>query len=248
MKLYNSIKKRVDRLLNVRFDKETGFYRHKRFGKWVFIRHPTHLAGDDGILWLCENLFFHHYLPKGDDVVVDLGAGYGDEALYVASKSPDVTYIGVEAQPVIFECLANTFRQVGEKFIASPYAITNAESVKFVSHFSYAAVGGIPEGYIDVPTMKWSNFLERYKIDKIDLFKMNIEGAEKEIIQGIDDFSFIKRFIISCHDFRANNGDGEWFRTKEVVTAALQENGYTVKPFTYGINFVDDWIYAERES
>jgi len=59
-------------------------------------------------------------LPKEDDVVVDLGAGYGDEALYIGSRSKDVTYIGVEVQPVIFECLASTFRTLGDKFIASP--------------------------------------------------------------------------------------------------------------------------------
>ena len=124
-------------------------------------------------------------------MVVDLGAGYGDEALYIAAKSKDVTYIGVEAQPVIFECLANTFRVFGDKFIASPYVITDAESVKFVSHFSYAAVGEIPEGYIDVPTMKWPDFLSRYNIDRIDLFKMNIEGAEKEILPGIKVLVFL---------------------------------------------------------
>lgn len=232
----------------VEFDKATGFYRHRRFGKYVYIRHRTHLERESDILWACENLFFHYYLPKNNDVVVDLGAGYGDEALYVADKSPNVAYIGVEAQPVIFECLANTFRQLGEKFIASPYAISDAESVKFVSHYSYAAVGGIPEGYIDVPTIKWVDFVKKYNIDQIDLFKMNIEGAEKEIVQGIDDFSFIKRFIISCHDFRANNGDGEWFRTKGAVIAKLKEEGYTIKSFDYGISFADDWIYAERKS
>ena len=233
-------------MLLVEFDKATGFYRHKRFGKYVYIRHPTHLAKESDILWSCENLFFHHYLPQNGDVVVDLGAGYGDEAIYVATKSPDVKYIGVEAQPVIFECLANTFRQLGDNFIASPYAITDADSVKFVSHYSYAAVGGIPEGYIDVPTITWSDFIRRYGIDRIDLFKMNIEGAEKEIVQGIDDFSLIKRFVISCHDFRANNGDGEWFRTRDVVTAVLKENGYLIKSYNYGIDFADDWIYAER--
>ena len=102
MKLYNSIKKRIDRLFQVRFDKETGFYKHKRFGKYVYIRHPTHLAKESDILWVCDNLFFHYYLPKDDDIVVDLGAGYGDEAIYISQKSPNVSYIGVEAQPVIF--------------------------------------------------------------------------------------------------------------------------------------------------
>jgi len=52
--------------------------------------------------------------------------------------------------------------------------IIDAEFVKFVSHFSYAAVGEIPEGYIDVPTINWADFVARYKVDRIDLFKMNI--------------------------------------------------------------------------
>ena len=233
--------------MQVEFDKSTGFYRHKRFGKFVYIRHPTHLAKESDILWVCENLFFHHYLPKQDDVVVDLGAGYGDEAIYVAQKSPGVTYIGVEAQPVIYECLANTFRQLGDGYIASPYVITDADSVKFVSHYSYAAVGEIPQGYIDVPTLKWSEFLQKHQLNKIDLFKMNIESAEKEVLESILDFSQIKRFIISCHDFRADNGDGEWYRTKTVVTKILKDNGYSIKTFNYGIGFADDWVYAERD-
>lgn len=75
---------------------------------------------------------------------------------------------------------------------------------------------------------------------------MNIEGAERDILNAIQDFSIIKRFIISCHDFRANNGDGERYRTKELVLKKLKENGYVVKTFNYGIDFADDWIYAER--
>lgn len=246
MKLINSITKRLDRWLKVEFDKESGFYKHKRFGKYVYIRHPGHIAKESDILWVCENLFFKHYLPSGDDVVVDLGAGYGDEAIYVYERSPGVTYIAVEAQPVIYECLCNTFRWLGKKFIASPFVITGSGPVRFVSHFSYASVGDIPEGYIDIPTLSWHDFLDRYSIERIDLMKMNIEGAEKEILQAIDDFSIIRRFAISCHDFRANAGDGEWFRTKSVVTRTLQENGYRIKPYNYGIDFADDWVYAER--
>ena len=157
-----------------------------------------------------------------------------------------VRYIGVEPQPVIYECLANTFRKLGDGFTASPYVVSNRDTVKFTSWFSYASVGEIPEGYIEVPTMNWESFLQYYDIDRIDLFKMNIEGAEKEIIQQITDFSFIKRFVISCHDFRANNNEGEWYRTKDVVVSRLKENGYTIKTFKYGVSWADDWIFAER--
>ena len=63
---------------------------------------------------------------------------------------------------------------------------------------------------------------------------------------NITDFSIIKRFIISCHDFRAENGEGEWYRTKDVVTKILERNGFKIKVFKYSISWADDWIYAER--
>lgn len=246
MGLLKSIDKRYDWLVRVSFDRKTGFYRYKRFGYNIYIRQPRHYLKERDLLWTCENLFYKHYLPASGDVVIDLGAGYGEESAYVAKKTTGVRYIGVEAQPVIYECLANTYRDLGKNFIASPYVITEADSVKFVSHYSYASVGEIPEGYIDVPTIKWQDFLLKYNIDKIDLLKMNIEGAEKEIMHSIKDFSIVKRFAISCHDFRANNNEGEWFRTKDIVVKVLEDNGYKLKTFNYGINWADDWIYAER--
>ena len=247
MGFYKSIKKRIDWLTQVSFDKRTGFYTYSRFGKKIYIRYPRHYLAEKWNVWNCQNLVYKHYLPTAGDLVVDLGAGYGEEALYLSRYSKGFRYIGVEAQPVIYECLANTFNDAGEGFIASPYVITDADMVKFVSQRSYAAVGAAPKAYIEVPTISWDRFLERYQISQIDLFKMNIEGAEKDVIQGITDFGIIKRFIISCHDFRANNNEGEWYRSKETVTRVLTENGYKLKRFEYGINWADDWIYAERK-
>lgn len=77
---------------------------------------------------------------------------------------------------------------------------------------------------------------------------MNIEGAEKPLIESITDFSIIKRFIISCHDFRANNNEGEFYRTKSDVITKLKDNGYTIKTFELGISWADDWIFASRDS
>jgi FkbM family methyltransferase len=245
MGLAKSVKKRIDWAKNVKFDNRTGFFRYLKYGHQLYIRHPRHFVRDDVTDWVCEKVFFRYYLPGNNDVVVDLGAGYGDEALYLAQRSPGVRYIGVEPQPVIYECLANTFRGLGANFVASPYVITERPSVRFVSQFSYASVGEIPDGYIDVPTMEWATFLQHYGIEKIDLFKMNIEGAEREMMQMIPDFSLISRFVISCHDFRADR-EGEYYRTKETVVSTLKQHGYRVKTFSYGVNWADDYIYAER--
>lgn len=80
-------------------------------------------------------------------------------------------YIGVEAQPVIYGCLANTFNDAGDEFIATPYVITDRDMVKFVSQRSYAAVGEIPKAYIEVPTISWDNFLKRYDIKQYRFIK-----------------------------------------------------------------------------
>jgi FkbM family methyltransferase len=181
-------------------------------------------------------------------LVVDLGAGYGEEAIYLTrNANSGIRYIGVEAQPVIYECLANTFNDSNEDFIAVPFAISDKPSLKFVSQMSYASVGETPEAYVEVPTISWPDFLKRYQIDRIDLLKMNIEGAEKEVMKLITDFSIIKRLAISCHDFRADEGDGEWYRSKEIVTKILKDNGYSLKTVNLGIPYVDDWIFAEGE-
>lgn len=118
--------------------------------------------------------------------------------------------------------------------------------VKFASQRSYASVGETPRAYMEVPTVTWEQFVGRYEIGHIDLFKMNIEGAEKEVIQCITEFGIIDRFIISCHDFRAANDEGEWYRSKDLVTGTLEDRGYVIKGFDYGIDWADDWIYVER--
>lgn len=246
MGFLKSTKKRLDWLLNVRFDRGTGFYKYGRYSKNIFIRHPRHFLPESENSWLCESIFFKYYRPKNGELVVDLGAGYGEEAVWLSQHAPQVRYFGIETQPIIFECLSNTFQGLGKSFCAFPYAIADAKEFKVQSQFSYASSSQQREGYIYVPTQTWKEFCVNNKIEKIDLLKMNIEGAEKEFINSIHNFPHILRMIISCHDFRANSGDGEHFRTKQSVVAKLQQNGYQIKTFSYGKGWSEDWIYAER--
>ena len=45
---------------------------------------------------LCKDVYFREYLPQAGDTVVDIGAGYGHEAMFCRLHSPSVRYIGVE--------------------------------------------------------------------------------------------------------------------------------------------------------
>lgn len=246
MKL-SSITKRYHWYSKVKFDKKIGFYYQYINGHRMYIRHPRHYAAENDYNWVSSEILYKYYDPQPGNTVVDFGLGYGAEALYAASRFDNIRYIGIEPQPVIYELACNTFSGLGVDYTVSPYVISDAVNIKFSSQFGYGAVGEDDNGCVEVPTLSWAQFKEKYSIDKIDLMKVNIEGAERSLLQHINAFQNIKRWIISCHDFRANHGHGEYFRTKSYVVNTLKGQGYAVKFFDFGINWADDYVYAERE-
>jgi len=243
---FSSITKRYHWYKNVRFDRKIGFYYYDVHGRRMYIRHPRHFVQQHEIDWMCDNILYGHYMPKAGDQVVDFGLGYGAEALYLADKVPGVHYLGVEPQPVVYELVCNTFQPLGENFRVSPYVVTDEERVLFSSQFGYGAVGADEHGCVEVGTLPWAKFVERYDLKRIDLMKINIEGAERPLLAHIDDFSAVRRLIVSCHDFRAEHGHGEYFRTKAYVIERLSALGFDLKFFNFGINWADDFVYAER--
>ena len=66
-------------------------------------------------------------------------------------------------------------------------------------------------------------------IPSIALLKMNIEGAETAALRGAS--STLRRtqhVAIACHDFLADETGDESYRTREDVTALLQDAGFNV--------------------
>lgn len=191
---------------------------------------------------LCRDVYFKNYLPGPDDTVVDVGAGYGHEALYVHSHSPGVRYVSVEAQPSVYECLANTLAPYRPRMTASPLAIADVPALWLSSVVKYEMVS-TSGGCVEVPAITWKVFCRRYQIDRIALLKMNIEGGETALLQSIGDMSLIDRAIIGTHDF-LDDRKSEYYRTEAFVTIYLKEHGFKVTPFQ--ILRPLGWIYAQR--
>jgi hypothetical protein len=62
-----------------------------------------------------------------------------------------------------------------------PYAITSVPSLSISSLANYEEVTSLGGGVIDVPTVGWQEFVERYDIERVALLKMNIEGGERSV-------------------------------------------------------------------
>jgi FkbM family methyltransferase len=151
----------------------------------------------------------------------------------------------VEIQPSVYECLANTLARYRPAFSVCPLAIAEEKVVYINTSATYEAVATAGEGPVQVSTITWCEFIHRFSIKKIDLLKINIEGGERAFLEHATDLSMVDRVIISAHDFRANRGQGEHFRTREYVLKRLAGYGFRATSLGVG-DWWEDWIYAYR--
>ena len=184
-----------------------------------------------------KDWWFHHYQPQPGDVIVDIGAGLGEHIpTFSKSVGPKGSVLAVEAHPDTYTMLERTVSwnrfsnvscihkaimgETGQVFITtSDRYISNVVQMRAEDNPNVLPVDGVPLDEI----------CQERNIDRIDLIKMNIEGAECDAMRGMQKALRNTRFVcIACHDFRADRGDGEEFRTKAIVADFLRDHGFHV--------------------
>jgi FkbM family methyltransferase len=244
---YWHIRRRLEPRFNVRASSTNGLSYQQMYNGKIYIRGRSDFISQEEIDSLCRNVYFREYLPGRADTVVDIGAGYGHEALYCNMHSQGVRYIGVEVQPSIYECLANTFAPYRPNLQAYPRAISD-DKVLYVDSAAgknYEDVQTTGDGAVEVATISWQDFLKRFSIGRVSLLKINIEGGERFLLPVLGSLKEIDRVIISAHDFRADRGEGEHFRTREFVMDYLRQAGFEPRSLK-DEEWLRDWIYADR--
>ena len=193
----------------------------------------------------------YNYKPEKGDVIIDVGAGIGEETLaFSKSVGENGKVVSIEANPKTFLCLAKMceYNKL-DNVIVLNYAITATETDVFIDDIEeYKACKVKRQGNVKVKGRTLDNIVHEFGIDKVDFLKMNIEGAEKNAIIGMAKVIQETRFAcIACHDFRANNEGLESMRTKKIITEFLKKHGFSIttresdkkeciRDYVYGIN------------
>jgi FkbM family methyltransferase len=179
--------------------------------------------------------WFHVYQPRPGDLIVDSGAGKGEDSI-VFSKAvgPAGKVLAIEAHPITFRCL-RLFCELNHLHNVAPanFALVDAARLVAIENLEGWHANRIVDsdtmGALQVAGLTLDELVERENVQRIDFLKMNIEGAEAMAIRGMDHTLRITRALcISCHDFRADTGEGEFFRTRPLIQDWVERAGFRI--------------------
>jgi FkbM family methyltransferase len=172
---------------------------------------------------------------KDNPVILDCGAHVGLASIYFATKYPNAQIHAFEADPDIAKMLTENIKSFGLKSVKiHPQAVwINKEGVFF-------NMSGDDSGFIcdkdlenlqKVPSIRLKQIIEN---QHVDLLKLDIEGAEYDVIKDCDEaLANVKNIIIEVHKFRDHNGSlGDILRI-------LEKNHFE---YTFGDLHFAEWL------
>jgi FkbM family methyltransferase len=201
---------------------------------------------------LVDDYWCHGISLGAGDVVIDVGAGIGDHTLVFSRRvGKDGLVVAIEAQPETAQYLERTVRvnRLDNTCVFREAACDRETTVLISNGRAYEAntlVG--TAGDIAVPGRPIDDMVAPLNLPKIDLVKMNIEGAEVMALAGMcETLRRTKAVVIACHDFLATAESGDPRRTKAAVMKILREAGFVVftRPDAPEC-FVKDYVYGRR--
>jgi FkbM family methyltransferase len=174
--------------------------------------------------------FLWGYTPRKGDVVMDVGAGVGEEALLFSREVGERgKVICVEAHPTTYGCLEKLVKYNHlDNVTAIHQAVTepSCHVATIEDSGDYLCNRVLKSTGIPVVGTTLDAIHEKLGLGRINFMKMNIEGAERLAIKGMTGIlKHTEILCISCHDFLAEGTGDEFFRTKSLVKEFLEQNG-----------------------
>lgn len=126
---------------------------------------------------------------KEDDIVVDFGANIGMFSLY-ASKKSKMLY-SVEPDPITYENLLKNTESIDNIITINKAIYSKGGEIEFIRN----EVSGASSLFnnqnnskkITIDTISFSDFINQYNIDRINYLKVDIEGAEFDLFENMDE-------------------------------------------------------------
>ena len=153
--------------------------------------------------------------------MIDAGAYIGDTSAYFLSRFPDLKVIALEPNPPSFEMAKLNLEPYCERAILLQKGLYSTDGVASFSGESTGASINSTGFQIDCTTI--SSLMARFSIPRIDILKMDIEGAEEAIFNSSPEkwLSQINLLILEIHGIHI----------EPLIRRILTDNGFSMKQY-----------------
>jgi FkbM family methyltransferase len=172
------------------------------------------------------------HIVEGDvKTILDLGGNNGMTARFFNYKYPSAIIYAVEPDKENFKALQAQSKGISN-IIAINKAIWNENGVVYLDESeSWAVKIDMKQGKNAIESITINSLISEYGITQIDLLKIDIEGAEKEVFQSDTSFLEITKNInIELHERIQPGCANIFFKSL---------NNYS---YGYLVNYVNTWI------
>jgi FkbM family methyltransferase len=145
-------------------------------------------------------------LPFYPKTIVDAGANIGMASIYYAHKYPGAKIIAVEAEASNFSMLSKNTHSY-PNILPLHAALWNRDGVISVNEPDPATGAFGKWGFVtqegegvEVRAITMRTLMAEMKISSVDLLKVDIEGAEKEVFESCDWMESVRALVIELHD------------------------------------------------
>ena len=146
---------------------------------------------------------------SGLKTIIDLGANCGFSSSYLLSRFPESRLIAVEPDEGNFEALQRNLAAYGDRAMAMKGAVWShctelsfkAETTSPGNEWGRRMTGDAPATALRVKAWDIPTIMQAARFERIDLLKMDIEGAEAEIFSAssLDWIDRVGSMVIELH-------------------------------------------------
>ena len=184
------------------------------------------IADGFSFYWMYQEIFidgvYDIRVNNQQPIIIDCGGSYGASTLYFKSRFPECKIKVVEADPKIFSLLSANIYNSGHSGITLFNNAVASESGQSIPFYSLGAdmgrlhPGTVKAPSVSIPTICLGDLIE----EKTDFLKIDIEGAETDVLRSCNKLNLVDQLFVEYHSF-----DGQEQTLGELLEI-LKANGF----------------------